>query len=189
MAGALSPVTARWSGSGAGSGTTLEGVAVGEFNLTGVARFALTVHAERATLRSSGYPLDFTQSDAQLEAEFGRAWYPFGAGIGYIHEHEYDGSDLFGLHGMGFGVDRWPNFYIPSSYYGSIWYYPRASGLTDEPYSYAIWRFDAGVNLRFTLRSPWSAKLGIKDEQWTARVGDAPTFHLIGPYAAISWWQ
>lgn len=175
-----------------GTGNIFEGSARAEFPIGSLGRFADTLHASNMssqyTLLQKTYAFNDQEWDDEFDYEFGSAQYPYGVGIGYLHYSPLGASRFtYSMHGFGAGLDKWPNYYLPVSIYASAWLYPSVT--TSEEYVYDIWRYDAGVNLRFTLVSPFSFKFGIKDETWIGRNGDSKNYRFFGPYAGISYWR
>lgn len=160
-------------------------------------RLANTLHWERVSSTWQGsYPggtfltwFHFTDYDDELDVELGHPEYPTGIGIGYFdYSPIHDGPADYNLNGIGFGVDKWPNYYVPRSYYGSLWYYPSMRSGTPGEGTYGIFRADAGVNFRFNLLKPWNMRVGVAADTWFGRTGATDT-GFAGPYIAFTYWR
>ena len=169
-----------------------------EFQTTPSLRFANTLHWQRLSSTWNGtYPggsfstwFDLNQYDDEFDVELGRPDYPTGVGIGYYdYNPVYDGPNTYNLRGFGLGIDRWPNYYTPHSFYYSLWYYPSVRGGTPETGTYGILRVDAGVNFRFNLTQPWNLRIGFSNDSWFARDAYATDTGFTGPYIALSYWR
>jgi hypothetical protein len=179
-----------------GTGSSINATLRYEFQATPKLRFANSLHWERlsSTYNPGGAPaswwFDYTEYDDEFDAELGRPDYPFGVGVGYydytpIHDYTND----YNLRGFGFGIDRWPNYYMPSSFYYSAWYYPSMSGGQVEAGAYGILRLDAGVNFRPNLVGPWNIRIGVASDTWFAKNAYAGDSGFNGPYVGLSWWR
>ena len=168
-----------------------------EFQASPKIRLANTLHWQRLSSTWQGsYPggtfftwFHFTDYDDELDLEVGHPEYPTGFGVGYFdYSPIHDGPTNYNLTGVGFGADKWPNYYVPRSYYGSIWYYPSMrSGVAGEG-SYSILRMDAGVSFRFNLAQPWNMRVGVSADSWFGRNGATDT-GFAGPYIALTYWR
>ncbi len=169
-----------------------------EFQAAPKTRFANTVHWERVSSTWQGsYDetpfstwFNFNEYDDEFDIELGRPDYPTGVGIGYFdYNPVYDGPNTYNLRGLGIGVDRWPNYYVPRSFYYSMWYYPSVRGGTPETGTYGILRADIGVNFRFNLTQPWNLRVGFSNDAWFARAAYSTDTGFTGPYVALSYWH
>lgn len=169
-----------------------------EFQVSPKLRFADTLHWERLSSTWRGRYDDtwfhtwfnYNEYDDELDVELGRPDYPTGVGIGlYSYNPVYDGPNTYSLHGLGVGIDRWPNYYVPRSFYYSAWYYPTVRGATPETGTYGILREDVGVNFRFNLTQPWNLRVGFSNDSWFAKDAYATDTGFTGPYIALSYWR
>ena len=169
-----------------------------EFQTAPKLRFADTLHWERISSTWTGYTatgsyptwFDYTEYDDELDVELGRPDYPTGVGVGYFdYNPVHDGVNNYNLTGFGLGIDRWPNYYVPRSFYGSLWYYPTVRGGTPETGTYGILRADVGVNFRFSLVQPWNMRIGFANDAWFARDAYSTDTGFTGPYIALSYWR
>lgn len=179
-------------------GTSVAASARYEFQTAPKWRFANTLHWERISSTWSGtYPggsfntwFNYTEYDDELDVEVGRPDYPTGLGVGYFDYNPiHDGPEDYNLTGFGVGIDRWPNYYVPRSYYGSLWYYPSVRGGAPDGGTYGILRADVGVNFRFNLTRPWNLRVGFANDSWFARNANASDTGFTGPYIALSYWR
>jgi hypothetical protein len=169
-----------------------------EFQAAPKLRLADSLHWERvsSTWQGSyeGTPFstwfNFSEYDDELDVELGRPDYPTGVGVGYFDYNPiHDGPNNYNLVGVGLGVDRWPNYYVPRSFYYSAWYYPSVRGGTPETGTYGILRADAGMNFRFSLTRPWNLRVGFASDSWFARDPYATDTGFAGPYVALTFWR
>jgi hypothetical protein len=183
----------EWYG---GNGASTNASVRYEFQATPKARFANTVHWQRlsSTYAPDGetpkWWFDFTEYDDEFDAELGRPDYPLGVGVGYfdytpIHDYTND----YNLRGFGFGIDRWPNYYTPRSFYYSAWYYPSLRGGQPDSGTYGILRADVGVNFRPNLVGPWNIRVGFMSDTWFAKDEYAGDSGFNGPYVGLSFWH
>lgn len=170
-----------------------------EFNAGPHLRFSNTLHWERL---SSNYavsfagttfhaPFNFDEYDDEFDVELGKPQLPTGLGIGY---YDYSPVYLFypgtyHMSGLGFGVDRWANWYVPSSFYVSAWYFPSLTSTGASGIAYGILRADLGFNVRQSLVSPWGFRVGVQDEAWFGQNVRSPNYNFIDPYVSVTWWQ
>lgn len=188
-------------GSGEGrrhwNGYTSEAWGLYEFQAGPHLRFADSLHWERfsshftASFLGTTFaaPFDFDEYDDQLDVELGRPWLPTGVGIGY-----YDYSPVYDvvpyhLAGFGFGVDHWANWYVVTSPYYSVWYYPDLTSAASAGRVYGIARADVGVNFRRSLVSPWGVQIGVQDDSWFGQNARSPSLNFLEPYVRLTWWQ
>jgi hypothetical protein len=167
-----------------------------EFQATPSARFANTLHWERlsSTYEPDGYTprwwFNYTEYDDEFDAELGRPDYPTGVGVGYFDYTPIDDyTNTYNLRGFGVGVDRWPNYYTPRSFYYSLWYYPDLHGGQVEAGAYAILRGDVGVNFRPNLIGPWNIRVGFMSDTWFAKNAYASDTGFNGVYVGLSYWR
>jgi len=169
-----------------------------EFQTAPKRRFANTLHWQRLSSTWKGsYPggtfstwFNFNEYDDEFDVELGRPDYPTGVGVGYFdYNPVYDGPNTYNLQGVGIGIDRWPNYYVPRSFYYSAWYYPSVRGGTPETGVYGILRADIGVNFRFNLTQPWNLRVGFSNDAWFARDAYSADTGFTGPYVALSYWR
>lgn len=169
-----------------------------EFQTSQHTRFNNTFHWEHMTSTWDGtfgnqtftIPYDYTLYDDELSLELGHPEYPFGVGLGYFsYSPIFDGQTRYTMQSWGLGIDQWTNYYRPSSYYYSAWYYPSLSSSTPNEGTYGVLRADLGVNLRPNLVSPWNVKLGVQSESWFAHGAPASDLWIVGPYVSLSYWR
>ncbi len=169
-----------------------------EMQATSKLRLANTLHWERVSSTWQGsYPggtfqtwFHYTDYDDELDVELGRPDYPTGVGIGYFdYTPIHDGPADYNLTGLGIGIDRWPNYYVLRSYYGSVWYYPSMRNGSPNAGTYAILRVDAGINFRFNPMQPLNLRVGFASDSWFARDANAADTGFTGPYVALSYWR
>lgn len=168
-----------------------------EFQATPKMRFANTAHWER--LSSTYVPADFpthtwwfnyTEYDDEFDAELGRPDLPLGVGVGYFdYTPVHDFRNDYNLRGVGVGVDRWANYYMPRSFYYSAWYYPDVRGGQTAAGAYGILRLDIGANFRPDLVRPWNVRIGIMSDTWFAKNAYATDSGFNGPYIGITYWR
>ncbi len=185
----------NWSKS---SGVTSQLSGMYEFQASPTLRLANTLHWERLSSHYATayqgtwtpWQFSFNEYDDELDVELGRAYYPVGVGVGYFdYNPVYDSGSQYDLAGFGVGVDRWPNFNVQRSYYASAWYYPTVKGSQPGAGTYGMLRADAGFNVRFSLVSPWSLRVGVQDESWFAKNAYASDTGFVGPYVSLSYWR
>ena len=93
------------------------------------------------------------------------------------------------MQGLGVGIDRWTNYYLPRSWYYSAWYYPNLRNSNPAEGRYDILRAEIGMNVRASLVSPWNLKIGVQSENWFARKAPAGDMWIAGPYISLSYWK
>lgn len=167
-----------------------------EFQATPKARFANTVHWQResSTYLPGGYSkawwFDYTEYDDEFDVELGRPDLPLGVGVGYFdYTPVHDFTNDYNLRGFGIGIDKWPDYYTPHSWYYSVWYYPSLSGGQEEAGAYSVLRADLGFNWRPNLTRPWNFRIGFMSDTWFAKNGYAADTAFNGAYVGLSYWR
>ena len=178
------------------SGVTSQISGMYEFQASARVRFADTLHWERlsshytSAFTGQATPFNFNEYDDEFDVELGRPQLPTGVGIGYYdYNPVYDFPRTYDLAGFGLGVDHWSNWYVPRSFYYSLWYYPSVSGSQPSAGAYGIARVDLGLNVRQSLVSPWGFRVGVQDESWFSHNGNALSKNFLGAYVSLTWWQ
>jgi hypothetical protein len=112
------------------------------------------------------------------------------AGVGYLMASNSYGYPR--LTGLGFGVEKLPDFRAPWSFYGSAFYYPSASGtfaingVGAQKLQYAITKFDLGVAWS-PGHSPVYAFAGFNGDQYLARQNAPIGQTHSGPYFGLGF--
>lgn len=189
-----------WAG-GAGwrnwTGLSSQAWGLYEFQVSPKLRFSDEVHWQRlssnfnVTFGGMTYnpSFNFDEYDDEFDVELGKAQLPTGVGVGY-----YDYSPVYDiapyhLSGFGFGVDHWSNWYVVTSPFYNVWYFPNLTSAQAAGKAYGIVRADLGVNVRASLVSPWGVQFGFQDEDWLGHNASSPHLNFFSPFVSVTWWQ
>jgi hypothetical protein len=168
-----------------------------EFQASPTLRFSDEFHWERlssnfdVTFRGATFnsPFNFDEYDDEFDVELGKAQLPTGVGVGYYDYSPVYDFTPYHLSGFGFGVDHWSNWYVITSPFYNVWYFPNLTSASPTNKAYGILRADVGVNIRKSLVSPWGVQFGLEDEDWFGHNANSAHLNFLSPYVSITWWQ